>query len=97
MKADKKQHFVTNICFFRCRKKETHIFTDGVSRCEMLYIYVNFNNFVSKKMKKRTTLELVEQSKRVSLYSISFEMDRTTEFERFIRKFEAEASLNKVL
>lgn len=63
----------------------------------MLYIYVNFNNFVSKKMKKRTTLELVEQSKRVSLYSISFEMDRTTEFERFIRKFEAEASLNKVL
>ena len=60
----------------------------------MLYIYVNFNNFVSKKMKKRTTLELVEQSKRVSLYSISFEMDRTTEFERFIRKFEAEASLN---
>lgn len=55
----------------------------------MLYIYVNFNNFVSKKMKKRTTLELVEQSKRVSLYSISFEMDRTTEFERFIRKFEA--------
>jgi hypothetical protein len=45
-------------------------------------------------MKKKTTLELVEQSQRVSLYSISFEMDRTTEFERFLRKFEAEASLN---
>lgn len=45
-------------------------------------------------MKKKTTLELIEQSQRVSLYSISFEMDRTTEFERFLRKFEAEASLN---
>ena len=45
-------------------------------------------------MKKKTTLELVEQSQKVSLYSISFEMDRTTEFERFLRKFEAEASLN---
>ena len=45
-------------------------------------------------MKKKTTLELVEQSERVSLYSISFATDRTTEFERFLRKFEAEASLN---
>lgn len=45
-------------------------------------------------MKKRTTLELLEQSERVSLYSISFELDRTTEFERFLCKFEEEASLN---
>lgn len=45
-------------------------------------------------MKKKTTLELIEQSQKVSLYSISFETDRTTEFERFLRKFEAEASLN---
>lgn len=45
-------------------------------------------------MKKRTTLELVEQSEKVSLYSISFAMDRTTEFERFLSKFEEEASLN---
>lgn len=45
-------------------------------------------------MKKRTTLELVEQSENVSLYSISFAMDRTTEFERFLMKFEEEASLN---
>ena len=45
-------------------------------------------------MKKKTTLELVEQSQSVSLYSISFEMDRTTEFERFLSKFEAEASLH---
>ena len=33
-------------------------------------------------MKKKTTLELVEQSEKVSLYSISFAMDKTTEFER---------------
>ena len=45
-------------------------------------------------MKKRTTLELVEQSQKVSLYSISFAMDRTTEFERFLLKFESEASFN---
>jgi hypothetical protein len=46
-------------------------------------------------MKKRTTLELVEQSEKVSLYSISFAMDKTTEFERFLQKFEEEASLNE--
>ena len=39
-------------------------------------------------------MELVEQSEKVSLYSISFAMDRTTEFERFLSKFEEEASLN---
>lgn len=46
-------------------------------------------------MKKKTTLELVEQSEKVSLYSISFAMDKTTEFERFLNKFEEEASLDK--
>lgn len=46
-------------------------------------------------MKKNATLELVEQSDMVSLYSISFEMDRTTEFEPFMRKFESEASFNE--
>ena len=46
-------------------------------------------------MKKKTTLELVEQSEKVSLYSISFAMDRTTEFERFLSKFEEQASLNE--
>jgi len=45
-------------------------------------------------MKKKTTLGLVEQSEKVSLYSISFSKDRTTEFERFLSKFEDEASLN---
>ena len=46
-------------------------------------------------MKKNTTLEMVAQSDRVSLYSISFEKDRTTEFERFMLKFESESSLNR--
>ena len=46
-------------------------------------------------MKKKTTLELVEQSEKVSFYSISFTADRTTEFELFIREFEDEAILNK--
>lgn len=55
-------------------------------------INVKFSIFA---MKKKTTLELVEQSEKVSLYSISFAKDRTTEFERFLSKFEKEASLNE--
>ena len=46
-------------------------------------------------MKKRTTVDLVEQSEKVSFYSISFQMDRTTEFERFLSKFEEEAEFNE--
>ena len=38
---------------------------------------------------------MVAQSDKVSLYSISFEKDRTTEFERFMLKFESESSLNR--
>ena len=46
-------------------------------------------------MLKRTTVDLVEQSEKVSFYSISFQMDRTTEFERFLSKFEEEAEFNE--
>ena len=46
-------------------------------------------------MKKRTTVDLVEQSEKVSFYSISFQMERTTEFERFLSKFEEEAEFNE--
>ena len=46
-------------------------------------------------MMKKTTVELVEQSAKVSFYSISFQMDRTTEFERFLAKFEEEAEFNE--
>ena len=46
-------------------------------------------------MKKNTTLEMVAKSDKVSLYSISFEKDHTTEFERFMLKFESESSLNR--
>lgn len=57
----------------------------------MFDIYVKFCIFA---MKKKTTLELVEQSDKVSLYSISFAIDRTTEFEDFLRKFEQGATFN---
>ena len=40
-------------------------------------------------------MDLVEQSEKVSFYSISFQMDRTTEFERFLSKFEEEAAFNE--
>ena len=35
-------------------------------------------------MKKKTTVELLNESEKASLYSISFEMDGTTEFEKII-------------
>ena len=46
-------------------------------------------------MKKKTTVDLIEESEVVSLYSISFEVDGTTEFERFLEKFENQAEWNK--
>ena len=42
-------------------------------------------------MKKKTTLELITTSDHVSLYSISFEMDGTTEFEKFVMRFERDS------
>ena len=44
--------------------------------------------------KKKTTIELINESERVSLYSISFEMDGTTEFEKFVYDFEMNATYN---
>lgn len=46
-------------------------------------------------MKRKATLNLIEQSDKVSIYSISFSLDNKTEFERFMDKFESIASLNK--
>ncbi len=39
-------------------------------------------------MKKRATVEILNESEKASLYSISFEMDGTTEFEIFVSEFE---------
>ena len=43
-------------------------------------------------MKKKTTIELIAGSETVSLYSISFEIDGKTEFEKFVEAFEADAT-----
>ena len=48
-------------------------------------------------MKKKTTLEEITSSEKVTIYSISFEMDGTTEFEKFIQDFENNATLNRHL
>ena len=37
-------------------------------------------------MKKRTTLDVIGQSDRTTLYSISFERDGTTEFEKILNE-----------
>lgn len=50
---------------------------------------------MDKKSRKRTTVELMSESEKVSLYSISFEMDGTTEFEKFVDEFELNATFNR--
>ncbi|MBP5636122.1 MAG: hypothetical protein J6X25_01205 [Bacteroidales bacterium] len=45
-------------------------------------------------MKKQTTLDVIGQSSKVTLYSISFEKDGTTEFEKFVQTFETNATFN---
>ena len=45
-------------------------------------------------MKKRTTLDIIGQSAKTTLYSISFETDGTTEFEKFVAEFEMNATYN---
>lgn len=44
---------------------------------------------------KKTTVELIADSEMTSLYSISFEMDGTTEFEKFVAEFERDATYNE--
>lgn len=46
-------------------------------------------------IKKKTSVELMNESEKVSLYSISFEMDGTTEFEKFVSEFEMNATYNR--
>ena len=45
-------------------------------------------------MKKKTTIDLITKSEKASLYSISFEKDGTTEFEKFVFEFEINATYN---
>ena len=46
-------------------------------------------------VKKKTSVELMNESEKVSLYSISFEMDGITEFEKFVSEFEMNATYNR--
>ena len=46
-------------------------------------------------VKKKTTVEQMKVSEKASLYSISFEMDGTTEFEKFVSEFEMNATCNR--
>lgn len=45
-------------------------------------------------MKKKSTLEKISESQKATLYSISFEKDGTTEFEKFVSEFEMNAQYN---
>ena len=45
-------------------------------------------------MRKKTALDVIGQSNKTSLYSISFETDGTTEFEKFVAEFEMNATYN---
>lgn len=46
-------------------------------------------------LKKKTTVEKISESEKSALYSISFEKDGTTEFEKFVAEFEQNASFNR--
>ena len=46
-------------------------------------------------VKKKTTVELLNESEKVALYSISFEKDGTPEFEKFVAEFEMNATFNR--
>ena len=46
-------------------------------------------------MKKKTTVEKISESEKTALYSISFENDGTTEFEKFVEEFEQNAKYNR--
>lgn len=54
----------------------------------------NFFYFCSM-MKKKTTIDIIGESEKTTLYSISFEQDGTTEFEKFVEEFENNAVYNK--
>jgi len=45
-------------------------------------------------MKKKSSLDIIGQSDKTCLYSISFEIDGTTEFEKFVAEFEMNATYN---
>ena len=46
-------------------------------------------------MNEKTTLDIIGQSDKTSLYSISFEMDGTNEFEKFVAEFEMNSTYNE--
>ncbi|MDY3227436.1 MAG: hypothetical protein SOX36_07185 [Candidatus Cryptobacteroides sp.] len=46
-------------------------------------------------VKKKTTVEKISESEKTALYSISFEKDGTTEFEKFVEEFEQNAKYNR--
>lgn len=45
-------------------------------------------------MKKKSTLDKISESQKATLYSISFEKDGTTKFEKFVSEFEMNAQYN---
>ena len=57
---------------------------------------LNFNTYLCMgTLKKRTTVEALSRSEKTTLYSISFETDGTTEFEKFVAEFEMNANYNQ--
>ena len=46
-------------------------------------------------VKKKTAVEKISESEKMALYSISFEKDGTTEFEKFVEEFEQNAKYNR--
>ena len=58
-------------------------------------IYVKLMLSLTMIVKKKTTVDLISESRKTALYSISFEKDGTTEFEKFVHEFERNATYTK--
>ncbi len=68
---------------------------ETVRYVKKISIYNKFYYFCV--LKKDTTLEEITSSEVVTIYSISFEKDGTTEFEKFVQEFENNAVFNRQL
>ncbi len=68
-------------------KKDNFIKNQNLTYISNIFIFLQRNE-------KKTTLGIISESQRAILYSISFEKDGTTEFEKFVLEFESNAQYN---
>ncbi len=80
----------------RLQKQENSLTNEEIHSKVMLYQKkVVPLHKISKNMAKETSLKIIEQNDNVSLYSICFNGNEVSEYEKFLLKFKNNARLNK--